>query len=162
MNEDSLTKLNWVERRAQREALLSSQSPELWTQVRAALQDACESFNKNYDKKVTCKPENGTSLRLVHVLRADRITSSQDSSFEVLVEFDPKTPAIKATYQAGTTKTFAISADQESVFPLDGKERKTIDQLSERILEIILFPPQQPPPRVQHYGGPSGPRGWMA
>jgi len=58
-------KLNWVERRALRERVLASGSLEVWNHVRAALQDACESFNTNYPtNQVECKLENGHRLHI--------------------------------------------------------------------------------------------------
>jgi hypothetical protein len=40
--------MNWVERRAQRDRILDSNVIELWHAVRAAIQDACDSFNNHY------------------------------------------------------------------------------------------------------------------
>ena len=39
---------NWVERRFVIEALQAKRAPELWQEVRSALQDACDSFNEHY------------------------------------------------------------------------------------------------------------------
>jgi hypothetical protein len=152
---------NWVDRKAQREALVTAKSGDVWNDIRAALQGACASFKKHYDEDLTCKLENGKSIRIERTIRTDRKRILQDLIVDVLVQFDSELAAITATYQSGAV-TFAIGSDQESVFPLEGQERKTIDQLSERILRAVLFPPQQQPHRAQHYTGPGGSESWMA
>ena len=138
---------NWVERRLERQRLLHAQAPELWNQIRAAIQDACESFNGLYaadaDHKVFCELENGHRLR-IHRTLPPAASFEQPKHLEALVHFHKADHTVSITFESGA-HTFYIDADHESAVFI-GADRTpdasklTPDQVSQRVLEAILFP----------------------
>lgn len=141
--------MNWVDRRARRERLLSEGGPEVWQQVRAALQDACESYTRHYDqlqRQLRCELENGIRLRITH----GRTT--------ILVAFVQELPAIVSAANQGKL-IFTIDADEDSAFVEHQGRRITPDEISELILKDLLFPATS----ARRADSPaSGPGGWMS
>jgi hypothetical protein len=156
---DETKQPNWVDRRALCERVLESKSGEVWEGLRAAIQDACQSYSDNYPPNVaahvvSCKLENG---RRIHVGRTtyDEQTGT-NSKFTALVEFDPKTFSIAVTRDSGTAQGFRVSGDENRAFLMQGDKHMTADEVSRVILEPILFPkitPRQIPVRRPGGGG---------
>ena len=131
--------MNWVDRRAHRETLLSH-SDEVWNSVRSAVQDACESFNGHYattQTPVVCKAENGSRLFISRTIVADRVRIFSDIKLHALVAFSGL--EITVTYKNGF-KAYQITADDESAFVVDKGKRQTPDEVSQSILEPVLYP----------------------
>ena len=58
---------NWVGRRARRERNLREKAPEVWSLVRKALQDVCDSYNEHYahtGRAADWRPENGKRVTI--------------------------------------------------------------------------------------------------
>jgi hypothetical protein len=164
-----LKKPNWVDRRAHRDILLKG-AGDVWNQVCAAIQDACDSFNRHYPAQapVQCEQENGSRLCITRTTppRADLTGATK---VQVFVTFT--TVKITAVYN-DRSSTYTITADDESVFVADrratamltehlnqrqngrpdGSRRMSPDEVSEAILKSILFPPPEerwPRPRAR-------------
>jgi hypothetical protein len=160
-------KLNWIDRRARRESLLKG-ADGAWNQVRAAIQDACDSFNKHYPAQapVQCEQENGNRLCITRTIPADPALTFGARRLQVLVTFT--SAKITAVYN-DRSSTYKITADDESVFVVDRRaagrppehldprqlgrtdrdRRMPPDDLSEAILKSILFPlPDETRPRA--------------
>ena len=140
---------NWVERRAHREQLLHTHGGEMWQGVRAAVQDACESFNAHYPSipnyAVKCKLENGYRIVVSRFIPLDRVTNFQDRTLHVTIGYNSQESAITVAYdEPRGSRTFRITSDDQGVFILDGKTRITPDEISEKALEALFFTP--PPP----------------
>jgi hypothetical protein len=134
---------NWVERQwqleqhqRQLERKLEEQSPEVWNQVRASIQDACNSFKQRYSDANTtlnCELENGRRIRVA--VRRGRRTS------DVVVSFDNDRPSIDIAGTKRSKLTITISDTGElEIRPLGTRTILTPDEASERILRPILFP----------------------
>jgi hypothetical protein len=143
-------KLNWVERRFQRQRLLHTEAPELWNQIRGAIQDNCESFNRIYavalgaGQQVFCNLENGQRIRIHRTVPA---TSSfeQPKRLETLVYFREADHTISITSESGS-RAFYMDADIRGMSVFISANRSgesgwlSPDQIAERVLEGILFP----------------------
>jgi hypothetical protein len=142
VSDEEATPLNWVERRANREKLLAAQSGEVWQSVRAAVQDACESFNRRYTReareRADCKLENGTRIRIVRELSTDPRVAPIPHN--LTVQFDGVACTITVTRQNQVSSPLKVSADDHAVFLLHGHDRITADEASEVILKPLLFP----------------------
>src|SRR5437868_2544818 len=92
---------NWVERRAQRERVLDSGAADVWNQVRAALQNACLSYNEHYatqsELQVRCSLETENKILIIRPIPTDLVTRFASSSVGALTVFDPGVPSITAT-----------------------------------------------------------------
>jgi hypothetical protein len=132
MSEES----NWVERRFATDSSLEKNAPQLWQDVRAALQDACTSFVALYGHSrgtaVNVGLENGHRLQIMSMTRG-----AEAPSF-LVVSFDSKVHEIG--WVGDNAEAIKISADRNGAFLAgpDGK-RITPDELSQRILEPFLF-----------------------
>jgi hypothetical protein len=127
---------NWVERRAKRERMLAKEAPEAWSQVRSAIQDACNSYDQYYDSddaRLQCKLENGTRIRVTKIEAKRRA--------EVLVSYDNRSRNIDLTTEAGQMR-FIITADDNGVSVIDSRHRNSLtpDEVSQRVLAPLLFP----------------------
>jgi hypothetical protein len=138
--------LNWVERRGRRKRLLHAETPELWNRIRGAIQDACATFNRLYapdvgHNKVFCDLANGHRLRIHRILPP--ITSfDHPKNTEAIVTFDEAGRTVTVTFESGS-HTFYIDIENESVFIAQdraGTNKLTPDEISQRALEVILFP----------------------
>jgi hypothetical protein len=138
--------MNWVERRATRERNLDTGAPKVWDEVRGAIQDACESFNQHYpqpnrDNSAECKLENGRRVRVRRIILADMTTVYHPQDLQVIVMFEKDVPSITATFPAGSL-IFYFEADEEGAFVAVAGKRLTPDEISEKILGPVLFPPE--------------------
>jgi hypothetical protein len=127
---------NWVEHRYAIESSLERNSPQLWQDVRSALQNACESFVARYGNskgvEINVKPENGRRLRIT------LFTTRGEVPRFVVVSFDPKVNEI--SWVNDDTGAIKISADQNGAFLADENGKHvTPDELSRQILEPFLF-----------------------
>jgi hypothetical protein len=134
--------MNWVERRAHRERILDTQATEVWNDLCEAVQDACESYNSHYNPapaqlRVTCKFQNAHRLLITNpAVELDGKPAS------TLLVFDPVEPAITNIRSLPSgSYMYRISSDGESAFTVDGTSRLSADQVSQRVLEPILFSP---------------------
>jgi hypothetical protein len=165
-------KPNWVDRRAHRESLLKG-ADSVWNQVRAAIEDACESFNKHYPAQapVQCEQENENRLYITRTVPDDRDLTFGATRVRVLV-ITFTSPKITAVYE-DRSSTYTITADDESAFVIDrraarslserlhqrqpersdGDGRMSPDDVSEAMLKSILFPmPDETRPRSREPG----------
>jgi hypothetical protein len=129
---------NWVERKAARRDNLQNQAQEVWQNVRAAIQDCCESFRKHYNQGLEDKLENGTRIRL---------TVPYDTALRqtVIVGFNQRANEIEVTVGALASKTYRIDANETHAFVTnqDGKEISA-DEFTQTALEGALTkPPSQ-------------------
>jgi hypothetical protein len=164
-------KPNWVERRAHREGLLKG-ADDVWNQVRAAIQDACDSFNEHYPAQapVQYEQENGSRLCITRTIPANDDLTFGATKVRVSVTFTAA--KITAVY-SDRSSTYRITADDESAFVIDrratgtltehlhqrqkgrsdGYRRMSPDDVSEAILKSILFPlPDETWPRARELG----------
>lgn len=145
--------LNWVQRRAMRQRILDSGATKVWDAVREAIEDACDTFNEHYpqpnqDSRAVCRLENGSRIKVSRTILADMVTRFRPEQFEVLIRFEKNGPAIEAV--SGEAKsTFKIDSDEESAFAVLGGKRITPDEISEKLLEPVLFPKANPRPAVR-------------
>jgi hypothetical protein len=135
---------NWVERRAKREGVLDGKAEELWDQIRAALQDACDSYNEHYGydpnkPKVSCRLENSRRALITRTRPVDHMTRFREERIRIIVEFDKEGPTVTATRDTTSPQNFTISSDESEVFVMIARERISPDELSRRILEPLLF-----------------------
>jgi hypothetical protein len=125
---------NWVERRWQREQQLETQAPELWNQVRGAIQDACASFKQRYrdGPTVECTLENGTRIRIV-VKRGRQMS-------EAVVSYDNDLRFIDVA-GAGHKKRYVIDVGDEGthIKHVGMHFVVTPDALSDQVLRPLLF-----------------------
>jgi hypothetical protein len=130
-NEDKAEAPNWVERRHRREAALAGGSIDLWNEIRGAIQNACDSFKVHYGD-VDCKLENGKRIL---------VSRSAPKRAQVVVAFqEAPAPRVSVAFET-KTESYPFSVDDnELVFIKHNTNRLTADQLSERILEHLLFP----------------------
>jgi len=158
--------LNWVQRRARRELILDTQAGDIWNDVRAALQDACNSYNEHYSTaptspEVTCNLENGSRIKFARTLPPDNVQRFHAARISLLVSYDKATHAINVTSDETSKSAFRITSDENAAFIEYGGKPQTPDEVSRRILEEFLFSPTAPRrPR----SGPSSPAGssWTA
>jgi hypothetical protein len=163
-------KQNWVDRRAHRDSLLKG-AGDVWNQVRAAIRDACDSFNQHYPAQapVQCEQENGSRLCITRTTPSgeDRTGATK---VQVFVTFTAA--KITAIYN-DRSSTYKITADDECAFVMDrraaatltehlnqrqkgrpdGSRRMSPDDVSEAILKSVLFPtPDETWPRPRERG----------
>jgi hypothetical protein len=137
--------MNWVDRLHHRKMLLISGSAILWNDIRAAIQDACDSYNKHAQSSagnVNCVPENGKRLRVSKLVRETKTENSyRDDMVTVLISFDLDGPSINVVGDGPVPKAvFNISADDENAFIGTADEHLSADQISEKILRPLLYP----------------------
>lgn len=144
--EEDADAMNWVDRKFARESTLAKGAPEIWNDVRAAIQDACESYNERYtateERRVNCQIENGKRVRVTKTLRRIISPSSyRDEAMVIVVSLLADPYRISAVGDPLGQLDQKISADESSVF-LEGRTGNRIeaDELSRWILELLLFP----------------------
>jgi hypothetical protein len=127
--------LNWVERRHRAEKHLAGAKIGLWSDVCAALTDACRSFNRLYGGKSEVTRSNGHRLLIV---------LGQDDRIEV--DFDNQAAKINVSYIGApprfSVKNFKMQADHLAAFIVEDGDDKRLnaDEVSERILGRALTP----------------------
>jgi hypothetical protein len=125
---------NWVEVRANRESTLWQKAPELWQEVRSAVQDACQSYNDHYSNpdhpEVICKLENGKRVRV-----------NREAHGMVLIEFDARKPSIRYTrdHSESSGELGFCSDEVEAWIATGDGARMTPDAASRNLLEPLLF-----------------------
>jgi hypothetical protein len=135
--------MNWVEKRLAKERSLESGAPGVWNKVRAAIQDACDTYNQSYgstpERTVKCELENGKRLRIDGRLRLNEGQGYRDADVSVVVSFEQSPPRI-AVAEAGPVhaQTLTISSNETSAFIRS--EGFDADAISQQILEPLLFP----------------------
>lgn len=165
--------LNWVMRRALRDRMLSTGAFIVWEGVRAALQDACETYNEHYPadanrKEVRCEFENGKRLKITRTLFVNRLDRSVDVK-TMLVSFDDDAPLIQAVAASGSPVKFRIQANETSAYPIHEEKPISAEELSRLILEPLFFPSDErrhpvfiEPYREVSSGGGHAPDSWMS
>jgi hypothetical protein len=142
MTAEDFDRLNWVERRARIEQTLDRDAPGLWESVRAALQDAFNSFKEHYPTQVQgleCTLEEGA--RLVFTRKGD---ADEDTSYgeRVVISYYDDERAIEVT-ENRHRQVFRIRCDRDGVYACLDNQRVTPDQLSEQVLRHVFFPRQR-------------------
>lgn len=131
---------NWVERKMGREKCLREQAPKVWDAARAAIQSACESFNRIGSKNgstVDIERQNGHCL--VAAVRFKREKSADSEMRRVSVEFDERKSSIFVTLNGAKPQEFAVRADDAHCFiEFKGKEIDA-DSFSEFALKEALY-----------------------
>lgn len=164
--------LNWVKRRALRERMLSAGAPKVWEAARAALQDACDSYNEHYPvdpnrKEITFAFENEKRFQITRTLFANRVDRYTDTQSKVLISFNEDAPSIEV---ASDTAAFTclIKADEKSAYAVHDNEPISADELSRLTLEPLFFPTaiRRKPVFIEPYReattrGSARPDGWM-
>ena len=135
---------NWVERRARQEHALRIEAPSIWNEVRAAIQDACDTFNEKYphptEYAVKCKLENGHRMLVTRLIVADGLKIFQPYHAQAIIGYSAKDFEITVAYDSRASQVFRIEADGEDVFVAQGTKRITPDGLSKIALEDMFFP----------------------
>jgi hypothetical protein len=142
--------MNWVERRANREAAATANCDLLWQAVMSAAEGACQSFNKRYGNRD---------------LNAEIDTSGITSFSVILVRFASggACPQVHASLdrQQQIVKVRSLGPDKEFIFKIEaddngaaslvlsGKQMEA-DAISELILGPLFFP--APSLRPMKYG----------
>lgn len=136
---------NWVQRKAMG---LRVHGPNLWNEIRGALRDACGDFNARYcdpnKPEVRFSLENGSRIIVVRTIFADGKTTFSDiKGGEVHVDFNSDDYVIKtlSTKSTGRSRSYSyqIASDEHHAYIKDKKDVITVDELSRRILEPVLF-----------------------
>ena len=135
---------NWVERRAAREAILDRCSKDAWNDMRAAIQDACETYNENYalnqEQRVVCILENGKRVRIRKTVAISGADFTAKRPVDIVVSFDEETPSIIVTGDGPVpSNTFSIVSNETSVQIGSREHPIDPDEVSRRILEPLLF-----------------------
>lgn len=130
---------NWVERKAKRASLLDEKATHIWDEVRSALIDACNSHREYYQGNAEAVPQNGHRVRITRTHPADPMTAAPPVQLDVLVVFDEQKRLITATSAAQKACKFSIDVDDDGAFLAAGESRVTPDEVSERILQNVLF-----------------------
>jgi hypothetical protein len=138
---------NWIERKFLREGILSSKASEVWQEARSALENCCDSFKTHYSSIASIEKhrENGLRLRLELAFPAeDAFNRPFHRKRTVLIEFkEGQSPCIEITVEKDSPRKFAISADENRAFIVDGKEL-SFDEFAERALKSALFRAPEP------------------
>lgn len=136
--------MNWVQRRARQSCVLAKEGEELWHEISFALQDVCEDYNALYcnpDRpEVEYRSENGNRLRIRRTIYGDRITRFTDKKLHATVMFSADFMIVVSIDTPPHGQLFQLRADENSVVIVDKDETLSIDGLSQRILEPLLFP----------------------
>lgn len=134
--------MNWVERRAHGERLIEAEAPALWNSIRAAIQDACASFQQCYPARadtIECALENGN--RILITRKTQHRHDPQPQREDILVEYKKASGLIEVTDEEQSAKhRFRIAWDDGGVFIQRNHERVDADTVSRDILEPLLFP----------------------
>jgi hypothetical protein len=139
MNDDD----NWIERKARRERALKAKAPAIWNEVRAAIQDACNSFNHHYcenSAEVSCTLENGRRILITRVpgkANAERV--------DVVVEYHNHFHRIRCSGADHSPLEFGFECSDDGTVYLiesdtDDDSGLSPDDVSEKILHIVFFP----------------------
>ncbi|MGA2148175.1 MAG: hypothetical protein ABSH49_24770 [Bryobacteraceae bacterium] len=139
---------NWVRERAERERVCASQAPALWEKVRAALQDASDSYNEEYGNpaypEVKYELENGKRILIVRTSFIGGPGQSNEERRSVLVTFDEHGGCITFVGDIdGSSGELVITVDGHEVFVTrkDKNERMEPDDVSRLLLQGIFFKP---------------------
>ena len=126
--------LNWIERGAKRERMLSQHGTDVWESVRTAIDNCVKSAEECYGDKVAVSKttKNGHRLR---VSVAHRINGLRKT---VSVEFE-QGKEIVVTQDGGSANRFHIMADEEHAFLSYQHQEITPDRFTELALEDALF-----------------------
>jgi hypothetical protein len=129
--------MNWIERRAKRESNLKDGVPRIWEEVKTALADACESYNKLYGA--------GGATSVVSESTAEQfIASLAKTGKTIFINLAQNSKGtgitVKPEEESAPPRTFAIRSDEDSVFIVTGDKQIGADELSQLILEPLLFP----------------------
>lgn len=137
---------NWVERRAARERNLKNAS-EVWGKACESITEACNSLRRLY-------PDLGHIRATMHGRNMLRIVVRSDETLdEMLVSVEFRTGDLKIVATAGSERIleFVVDADCDHGF-VAFKEREILfDELSQLIMEDVVFMRQQPPGSLHEF-----------
>lgn len=112
--------MNFIDRRAAAAELLQLHAPEQWQNLRAAVQDCCESYTKHYSQQehssLTCVPENGNRLRLTLQLKPDHLERIRPQTNILLIAYDPKAFAISITSDDKSDVLLTFASDEQRLW----------------------------------------------
>jgi len=122
-------------------------SKDAWNDTRAAIQDACSSYNENYalnqEQRVECIPENGKRIRIRKTVAITGAGFSGTRPVDIVVSFDEEVPSIIVAGEGPVaSNNFPIFSDETSVQIASRDRPVDPDELSRRILEPLLFEPK--------------------
>jgi hypothetical protein len=139
--------MNWVEHRARCDQYLGN-SQEVWSQVRSAVQEACKSYARHYGHagvyELQCSMEQDNWMVIERTLPPDKIFRSGIERRRVLVTFSDEllTIEVACNFVGQNTKLY-ISSDEDGAFVVMEGIRLSSEEVSRRILEGLLFPPDE-------------------
>jgi hypothetical protein len=132
-------KNNWVTRRAARERSLRAAAPDLWNNVRAAIQAACKSFRDEYGstpKRVECGFDDSHRLRVTIFTQKDSIRD--DAREDVVIALGADGKGIDVIGGHKTILSLRWYDGAARVVDVNG-QRYNPDELSQLILEPLFF-----------------------
>jgi hypothetical protein len=140
--------LNWVERHARRENVLRTQAGELWNDIRRAIQDACDSFNRLYPEGnhqlVKYVLENGHRIVVSRTIPPQYPPAQGPQTLRVVVDYNARAASVDVAYDSPHgNQTFKITCDDNGKVSIqDGsKAGITADRVSELALKVLFFAP---------------------
>jgi nucleoid-associated protein YejK len=161
--------MNWVEKRAAAEELLNLHAEEQWQNLRAALQDCCETYSKKYcqqeNSTLSSLPENGHRLRVTRTLKADQTRRFKTETNTLLISFDANTYSVSVTSDEKPDTVFIkIVSNDQSVWLTDKKDKAIDhDEGCQLILEPFFFGQSTPREKVEErpLRAATGSMGWV-
>src|SRR5690242_9675822 len=134
--------MDWVEKRAARQALMRSGIPRFWEYLKSSLDHVVNSYNQYYRGQFVAGYDSRYP-ETVHVIRdLDKMMGVIDTRTSVAITCDASKSQIVARYQDGTAKTLSFSVSGESNIVLtDGERELDEETASEFLTECVLFPP---------------------
>lgn len=136
--------MNWVEHRARCDQYLGS-SVEVWSQVRSAVQEACQSYARHYAHtgvyELLCNLEHDNRLNIERTLPPDGVFRSTAELRRLVVTFSDEylTIDVTANFPAKNTR-LCIYSDEDGAFVAIDTTRLSSEEASRQILEHLLFP----------------------
>ena len=125
--------MNWVERRKQAETFIEENRDRLWRDLCNALEHACISYHELYNGEATASSQNGHQFRVT--------VKANGAAKTAFVDLTLTSPDIKVVCTSGPCKNFSLALHASEDTPYCDKQKElTADQVSEAILQPIMFP----------------------
>jgi len=137
--------MNWIDEKFSSEESLKDQAPQLWQQVRSAIQDSCASYNLRYEKSpetnANCTIENGKRVRVQKKIRKVQGPGYLDDLTVLVAEFKDNPPRISVTGDDPVkTLELEIVASPLGVVIAPAINPTSPDAFAKLALESLLFP----------------------
>lgn len=136
--------MNWVEHRARCDQHLGN-SGEVWSQVRLAVLEACQSYTRHYAHtgvyELHCDVEHDNRLTIERTLPPDDVFRTTTELRRLVVTFSDEhlTIDVAANFPAQNIK-LCIYSDEDGAFAAIERTRLSSEEASRHILEHLLFP----------------------